>query len=111
MRPGHTGPSSNALVVVERLFAEWNGGKGTSKGRIEMREWGDTTAHGRRFDRFIHRTLRRSTSCASRQTSRIGDLKSQLRRLGVAPAGVGGITGKPNSDRVRCLFGRAPRLE
>lgn len=87
MSPGRTDPSSDDIALAERLFAEWNGGAGTSKGRIEMREWGDTTAHGRRFDRFIRRTLGRSTSRASRQTNRIGDLESQLRRLGVTPTG------------------------
>ncbi|MHB1937976.1 MAG: DUF3644 domain-containing protein [Acidobacteriaceae bacterium] len=103
--PGHSTPSSDEIALAERLFAEWDGGAGTSKGRIEIREWGDATSHGRRFDRFIRRTLGRSTSRASRQTNRIGDLESQLRQLGVTPTGTVAQPWEPQLQhaRVACL--------
>lgn len=71
-----------------RLLAEWKEGRGTSKSRIEIREWGDATAHGRRFDRFIRRTLGVPTNRPSHQSDQIGLLQNQLRRLGVTPLGV-----------------------
>ena len=46
-------PTAEEMELAERLFAEWDGGRGTSKSRIEVREWGDASSHGRHFDRFI----------------------------------------------------------
>lgn len=76
-----------AVGLAERLYAEWDEGRGTPKSQIEIREWGDGTAHGRRFDRFIRRTLGVSTNRPSRQTDRIGELEQQLRRAGLPPLG------------------------
>lgn len=45
------------VELANRLLAEWDEGRGTSKSDIERREWGDGGAHGRRFDRFIRQTL------------------------------------------------------
>lgn len=73
--------------LATRLLTEWDEGRGTSKSEIERREWDDGGAHGRRFDRFIRQTLGVATSKRSRQTDRIADLESQLRRLGLAPDG------------------------
>ena len=78
-------PSEDDDHLARRLLAEWDEGRGTSKSRIEIREWGDATAHGRRF---IRRTLGQSTSRPSPQSDRIGDLQGQLRKLGVTPDGV-----------------------
>jgi hypothetical protein len=50
------------IALAEELLAEWNEGRGTSKSQIEIRIWNDATAHGRRFDRFIRRTLGVATS-------------------------------------------------
>ena len=75
------------VALAERLYAEWNDGKGVSKSQIEIREWGDATAHGRRPDRFVRRTLGVSTTRPSRQTDRIGALENQLRRIGEMPEG------------------------
>lgn len=71
--------------LARRLLAEWDQGRGTTKSRIEIREWGDATAHGRRFDRFVERTLGVSTSKRSRQSSQIEMLETQVRRLGAVP--------------------------
>lgn len=75
------------VVLAHELLAEWDQGRGTSKSEIERRVWGDGGAHGRRFDRFIRQTLGVATNRPSRQTDRIASLESQLRRLGVVPAG------------------------
>jgi hypothetical protein len=75
------------VVLATRLWEEWNEGRGTSKSQIEIREWDDPTSHGRRFDRFIRRTLGESTSRPSKQTDRIERLEQQIRRLGGSPVG------------------------
>lgn len=79
--------SEEELELAQRLYAEWDGGHGTSKSQIEIREWGDATSHGRRFDRLIRRALGVSTSKPSKQSNRIELLESQLLRSGVVPAG------------------------
>lgn len=80
-------PTSEEVELAERLFAEWDEGRGTSKSQIEIREWGDTTAHGRRFDRFIRKTLGVSTTRPSKQSDRISELENHLRKFGVIPPG------------------------
>jgi hypothetical protein len=80
-------PTPEDVELAKALFAEWDNGTGTSKSQIEIREWGDATAHGRRFDRLIRQTLGLSTSRRSKQSDRIGDLEQQVRRLGGRPAG------------------------
>lgn len=75
------------VALAQALLAEWDEGRGTSKSEIERRVWNDGGAHGRRFDRFIRQTLGVATNRPSKQTDRIGALETQLRRLGVAPAG------------------------
>lgn len=84
---GRTGASDDDVVLAEQLLAEWNEGRGASKSEIERRVWGDGGAHGRRFDRFIRQALGVATSRPSKQTDRISELESQLRRIGVAPRG------------------------
>jgi hypothetical protein len=80
-------PTPEDVELAKALFAEWDNGNGTSKSQIEIREWGDATAHGRRFDRFIRQTLGLSTSRRSKQSDRIGELERQVRTLGGRPAG------------------------
>ncbi len=80
-------PSPQEISLAHRLYAEWDEGRGTAKSQIELREWGDGTSHGRRFDRFIRRTLGYSTTRPSRQTDRIGELEAALRKLGEVPPG------------------------
>ncbi len=58
------------VELARELLAEWDQGKVASKSQIEIRVWDDATSHGRRFDRFIRRTLGETTSRASRQTER-----------------------------------------
>ncbi|MDA8040486.1 MAG: hypothetical protein M0Z69_15320 [Actinomycetota bacterium] len=84
---GRTGAADDDVVLAEQLLAEWDEGRDASKSEIERRVWGDGGAHGRRFDRFIRQTLGVATSKPSKQTDRISELESQLRRLGVAPRG------------------------
>jgi hypothetical protein len=73
--------------LAERLFAEWDGGAGTSKSELERRTWGDGKSHGRRFDRFVREHLGVSTAKPSKQTDRIHDLEQQVRSLGGHPTG------------------------
>lgn len=81
------GAEEDDVALADRLFAEWNGGEGTSKSQIEIREWGDATSHGRRFDRFVRRALGVETNRPSKQTDRIGSLERQLLASGLAPQG------------------------
>jgi hypothetical protein len=80
---------AQALVQkAQALVAEWNQGKGTSKKDIEIREWNDSTSHGRRFDRFIQATLGVNTSPARmRPPSHVEQLEAQVRSLGGVPVG------------------------
>lgn len=80
-------PSSQDLELATRLLQEWDEGRGISKSRIEIREWGDATAHGRRFDRFILRVLGIHTSRKSKQSDRIADLEKTLKGKGWLPPG------------------------
>lgn len=75
------------VELAARLLQEWDEGRGTSKSQIEIREWGDATAHGRRFDRFIRRTLGVPTTRPSRQSDRMADLERQLKGFGWVPRG------------------------
>src|SRR5680860_62076 len=75
------------MCIRDRLYAEWDGGRGVSKSELERRTWGDGSSHGRRFDRFVRQHLGVSTSKTSKQTGRIEDLERQVRSLGFHPAG------------------------
>jgi hypothetical protein len=75
------------VALATRLLAEWDEGRGTSKSQLEIKTWDDATAHGRRFDRFIRKTLGVPTNRPSRQTDRIGELEKQVRGLGRIPVG------------------------
>lgn len=75
------------VALATRLLAEWDEGRGTSKSQLEIKTWGDTTAHGRRFDRFIRKTLGVPTNRPSRQSDRIAQLEKQVRGLGRIPVG------------------------
>jgi len=75
------------IALAEALLAEWDEGRGTSKSQIEIRVWDDPTSHGRRFDRFIRRTLGVPTNRPSKQSDRVAELKRQVRQLGGIPAG------------------------
>ena len=82
---GRAGSCDDDVLLAEQLLADWDEVRGASKNEIERRVWGDDGAH--RFDRFIRQTPGATTSKRPKQTGRIGELKSQLRRLGVAPRG------------------------
>jgi len=75
------------VVLARQLFAEWDEGQGTSTSQIEIQVWGDATAHGRRFDRFIRQTLGASTRRWCRQRDRIAELEAQVCLLGRNPVG------------------------
>jgi hypothetical protein len=85
--PERREPNEADEALARELLAEWDEGRGTSKSEIERRVWSDGGAHGRRFDRFIRQVLGIATNKPSKQTDRISELESQLRRLGVAPIG------------------------
>lgn len=93
--------------LARELLAEWGEGRGTSKSQIEIRVWGDATSHGRRFDRFIRRTLGEATSRPSRQTDRIAELEAQVRTLGRTPVGaqIAGWEPAVQHARSACLAG------
>lgn len=73
------------VAMAKRLLEEWNAGAGTTKSRIEIREWGDATSHGRRFDRFVKRALGVATTKPSLQSAQIVELETQVVRLGAIP--------------------------
>ena len=72
--------------LAQRLYDRWLAGE--SKSRIEIETWGDATAHGRHFDRFVRTHLGVSTTKPSKQTDEIAELQRQVRGLGSIPAGV-----------------------
>jgi len=80
-------PDDEDLALAVRLLAEWDDGRGVSKSQLEIKTWNDATSHGRRFDRFIGRTLGVTTNRPSKQTDRIGQLERQIRGLNRIPAG------------------------
>ncbi|MHB8294339.1 MAG: DUF3644 domain-containing protein [Acidimicrobiales bacterium] len=100
-------PGEDDVALAERLWVEWDRGKGTSKSQIEIREWGDATSHGRRFDRFIRRTLGEETNRPSKQTDRIAELEQQVRCLGADPVGAVRWVWEPALQHARsaCLAG------
>lgn len=75
------------VALAARLLAEWDEGRGTSKSQLEIKTWNDATSHGRRFDRFIRKTLGVATNRPSKQTDRIAELERQIRGLGRVPIG------------------------
>jgi len=95
------------VELARLLFAEWDEGRGTSKSQIEIRVWGDATAHGRRFDRFIRQTVGESTRRPSPQTDRIAELEAQVRTLGRNPVGAELEVWEPALQHARsaCLAG------
>jgi hypothetical protein len=80
-------PPEDEVELAERLMRDWDEGRGVSKSQLEIRTWGDATAHGRHFDRFVRGVLGVSTSRPSRQTDRIAELERQVRALGSIPVG------------------------
>lgn len=101
------GVTAADVELARQLLAEWDQGKGTSKSQIEIRVWDDATSHGRRFDRFIRRTLGEATSRPSRQTDRIAELEAQVRTLGRNPVGANLDAWEPALQHARsaCLAG------
>ncbi len=93
------------VELAERLFAEWDEGRGTAKSEIERQAWGDGSSHGRRFDRFVRQQLGVSTTKRSKQTDRIADLEQQVRSLGSHPVGV-----DPTQTEIQLQHGRAACL-
>lgn len=85
--PNMDEPTEGDIALARKLLADWDEGRGTSKSQLEIKTWNDATSHGRRFDRFVRRTLGVSTSKPSRQTDRISDLEQQIRSLGHLPKG------------------------
>ncbi len=59
------------VVSARRLYAEWDEGRGTPKSEIERREWDDSGANGRRFDRFVFQHLGVKTSRRKKNTDRL----------------------------------------
>ncbi|MEM8710831.1 MAG: DUF3644 domain-containing protein [Planctomycetota bacterium] len=98
-------PSQDDIELAQRLLAEWDGGKGKAKSRIEIETWNDATSHGRHFDRFIRTTLGIQTTRPSRQSDRIALLESQVRGLGALPVGTdeGGWEVQLHHARASCL--------
>lgn len=80
-------PTEDDVELAQRLLAEWDQGRGTSKSQLEIQTWGDATAHGRHFDRFIRSVLGVPTSRPSKQSDRIAELERQVRGLGGFPVG------------------------
>lgn len=94
------------IEIAERLLAAWDQGRGSSKSQLEIETWGDATAHGRHFDRFIRSTLGVSTTRPSKQTTRIARLEEQIRGLGGLPSGT-----DPSLTEIQTQHARASCLE
>ncbi|MEM7322131.1 MAG: DUF3644 domain-containing protein [Actinomycetota bacterium] len=80
------------VTTARRLYAEWDEGRGTSKSEIERREWDDSGANGRRFDRFIFQHLGVKTSRRTKQSDRFAEFASEFSLADVedgAEAGTG----------------------
>lgn len=71
--------------LAESVFARWNWGAGESKSELEREVWDDGSSHGRRFDRFIFRTLGVNTKKSAKSTTQIEQLERQVRSLGGHP--------------------------
>ncbi len=83
-------PNDEEVELAQQLLVQWDEGRGVSKSQLEIQTWGDATAHGRHFDRFVRSTLGVATSRPSKQTDRIAELERQIRGLGGVPAGIEG---------------------
>lgn len=64
------------VVSARRLYAEWDEGRGTSKSEIERREWDDSGANGRRFDRYVFQHLGVKASRRTKQSDRFAEFAS-----------------------------------
>jgi len=80
--------SPEDIELANVLLDAWDSGNGKSKSELERIHWGDGSSHGRRFDRFIRKTLGVPTRRKSRQSDRIADLEGQIRSLGAVPSGL-----------------------
>lgn len=78
-------PSPDDVALAQSLLARWDWGKGESKSELEREVWGDGSSHGRRFDRFIQRSLGVSTKKQARSTTTIDQLERQIKSLGGHP--------------------------
>lgn len=83
--PGRDDPAEDDIELAHKLLDLWDSGKGISKSELERRTWDDGSSHGRRFDRFIRRTLHIETTGRARQTDLIEELRTQVRSLGAQP--------------------------
>lgn len=73
--------------LAQKLYDEWDLGRGTSKSKLERRTWNDGSSHGKRFNKFIEKHLGLTTVKPSQQTIRIQELERQVRSLGQHPVG------------------------
>lgn len=89
--------------LAHTLYDRWKAGE--KKSRLEIEVWGDATAHGRRFDRFVRQHLGVSTTRPSKQTDQIAELRGQIKRLGALPTG-----GEPESWEVQLQHARGACL-
>jgi len=103
-------PSAEDVELAESLLEAWDEGRGTSKSQLEIETWGDATAHGRHFDRFIRTTLGVSTTKPSRQTTRIEALEQQVRTLGQFPTGIEPTHHEIQAQHARSSCGEAIRV-
>jgi len=103
-------PSAGDVELAEQLLAAWDEGRGTSKSQLEIEMWGDATAHGRHFDRFIRSTLGVSTTRPSKQTTRIESLEEQIRGLGQLPIGVEAPEAEVQTQHARAACLEATRV-
>lgn len=71
--------------MAESLLVRWDWGKGESKSGLEREVWDDGSSHGRRFDRFIFRSLGIRTRRPAKSATQIQQLESQVRSLGGHP--------------------------
>ena len=87
--------------LAQKLYDEWDQGRGTSKSELERRTWNDGSSHGKRFDKYIKKNLGLPTTNPSKQTVRIQELERQVRSLGQHP-----INTDPSEETIQLLQSR-----
>ena len=87
--------------LAQKLYDEWDQGRGTSKSELERRTWNDGSSHGKRFDKYIKENLGLPTTNPSKQTVRIQELERQVRSLGQHP-----INTNPSEELIQLQHAR-----
>ena len=97
----HQTDNTQTIELAQKLYDEWDQGRGTSKSELERRTWNDGSSHGKRFDKYIKDNLGLPTTNPSKQTVRIRELERQVRSLGEHP-----INTNPSEELIQLQHAR-----